>query len=90
MENSTKVKLVKQIEVATLNDEKAMVDFETGNYYLLKGSATDIWDFIQTETTIGEIIDKLLEIYDVNPEECKASVVDFLEELKSKGLIELS
>ena len=47
MELTTGIKLIKNLEVTCLNDEKAMVDFETGKYFLLKGSANDIWDYIQ-------------------------------------------
>ena len=58
MELTTGIKLIKNLEVTCLNDEKAMVDFETGKYFLLKGSANDIWDYIQEETTVEEIVNK--------------------------------
>ena len=36
MELTTGIKLIKNLEVTCLNDEKAMVDFETGKYFLLR------------------------------------------------------
>ena len=76
MDRTTTIKLIKNVEVATLNNEKAMIDFETGKYYLLKGPANDIWDMIQSDITVGEIVDKLLEVYDVKTGDCEESVIE--------------
>lgn len=89
MELTTGIKLIKNLEVTCLNDEKAMVDFETVKYFLLKGSANDIWDYIQEETTVEEIVNKLLKVYDVDKNECLTSVIQFLEQLKENGFIDI-
>ena len=89
MELTTGIKLIQNLEVTCLNDEKAMVDFETGKYFLLKGSANDIWDYIQEETTVEEIVNKLLKVYDVDKNECLTSVIQFLEQLKENGFIDI-
>ena len=88
MELDTIVKLKKNVSVSDLSGEKAMIDFETGKYYLIKGAGNDIWDLLQKEITVGEIIDKLLEEYDVTREKCTRSVFDFLETLRGKGFID--
>lgn len=75
------IKLVKKLNVTDLSGEKVMVDFESGKYFLIKGVGNDIWDMIQNEITVGEIIDKLLAEYDVTPEACEKSVIDFLIKL---------
>lgn len=89
MEKKTIVKLIKNPEVTTLNGEKAMVDFETGKYFLLKGSANEIWDYIQDEITIEDIITNLKKIYDVSDEECFEGVKSFIEELRQNGFVEV-
>lgn len=89
MDRTTTIKLIKNVEVATLNNEKAMIDFETGKYYLLKGPANDIWDMIQSDITVGEIVDKLLEVYDVKTGECEESVIEFLNQLVKGGFIQI-
>ena len=88
MELDTMIKLRKTVSVADLSGEKAMIDFETGKYYLIKGAGNDIWDMIQEEISVGEIIDRLLEEYDVSREKCTASVQNFLENLRVKGFID--
>ena len=87
MELTSVIKLKKTISVADLSGEKAMIDFETGKYYLIKGTGNDIWDMIQKEITVGEIIDNLLEEYDVTREKCTEAVMNFLENLEAKGFI---
>lgn len=82
------IKLVKKLNVTDLSGEKVMVDFDSGKYFLIKGVGNDIWDMIQEEITVGEIIDRLLAEYDVTPEVCEASVVDFLNKLTEMEFIE--
>ncbi|MCR4745730.1 MAG: lasso peptide biosynthesis PqqD family chaperone [Lachnospiraceae bacterium] len=88
MELNSVVKLKKTVSVADLSGEKAMIDFETGKYYLIKGTGNDIWDMIQEEISVGEIVDRLLEEYDVTREKCTESVFNFLENLRTKGFID--
>lgn len=82
------IKLTKKLNVTDLSGEKVMVDFESGKYFLIKGVGNDIWDMIQTEITVGDIISKLLGEYDVTPEICEKSVVEFLSKLEEMGFIE--
>lgn len=90
MNRDTCIKLKKKINVTDLSGEKVMVDFDTGKYYLIKGTGNDIWDIIQDEVTIGGIIDSLLAEYDVSEAECEKSVIDFLSKILELEMIEIS
>ncbi len=87
MDLNSVIKLKRDISVTDLSGEKVMIDFETGKYYMLKGVGNDIWDMIQTEISVGDIVEKLLEEYDVTREVCTASVIDFLSKLKEREFI---
>lgn len=87
MDMNMPVKLAKELNVTDLSGEKVMVDFDSGKYFLIKGVGNDIWDFIQQEMTVGEIVSNLLNEYEVDEEFCKASVIEFLQDLKKSGLI---
>jgi hypothetical protein len=82
-----KVRLKKNLNVTDLSGEKVMIDFESGKYFMIKGAGNDIWDIIQEETTVGDIVDKLLSEYDVSREECEKSVDEFLGKLKELDFI---
>ncbi|WP_031557084.1 PqqD family peptide modification chaperone [Lachnospira multipara] len=88
MDKETRIHLIKKLEVAELDGDKAMIDFETGKYFLLKGAANDIWDIIQEDITVGDIINKLRAMFDVSEEECTEATISFLENLKTLGFIE--
>jgi hypothetical protein len=90
MNKETKVKLIKQIDVTDIAGDKVMIDFETGKYYMLKGTAVDIWDNIQSEITIGELFEKLMAIYDVDEETCLKGIESFLSQLESSKFISLT
>ncbi len=87
MNMTEKVKLKKNLNVTDLSGEKVMIDFESGKYFMIKGAGNDIWDIIQEETTVGEIVDKLLSEYEVSRQECEASVNEFLGKLKELEFI---
>ena len=81
------VKLKKQLNVTDLSGEKVMIDFESGKYFMIKGAGNDIWDLIQEEITVEDIIEKLLEEYDVSRQECEESVYEFLDKLRELDFI---
>ncbi len=87
MDLNKKIKLKQQINVTDLNGEKAMLDFKTGKYYIIKGVGNDIWDMLSEEITINEIINKLLSEYEVSHEECEKSVIEFLDKLEKANFI---
>ncbi len=84
------VKLVKKLEVSELAGEKVMIDFETGKYFMLKGTANDIWDMIQKEVTVDDIVDKLQKEYEVDKKECSEAVDEFLKTLMDYRFISFS
>lgn len=88
MNEKSKIRLIKNLNVTDLAGEKVMIDFSTGKYFLLKGVANDIWDYIQTSITISEIEEKLLTEYEVDRDTCHTSVLAFLEQMKSNQFIE--
>ncbi len=89
MSEKTKVHLIRQLDVTDLSGEKVMIDFSTGKYFLLKGSANEIWDLIANDITVAEIKDSLMKVYDVDEDTCITSVQNFLLQMQQNGFIEL-
>ena len=83
MDKNALIRMKKKLNVTDLAGEKVMIDFESGKYFLIKGTGNDIWDMLQEEITPAQIIEKLLSEYDVSREECEASVMEFLDKMKS-------
>ncbi len=84
-----KIDIIKMPDVTELAGEKVMIDFESGKYFMLTGSANDIWDLFNKVKTSNEIVDGLMEIYDVAKETCTEEVISFLNKLVEIGFIKI-
>lgn len=85
-----RVNILKRPEVSELAGEKVMIDFETGKYFMLKGSANEIWEMLNDGITVKEIVAGLMEVYEVQESVCQKSVREFLETLEENGFIKLA
>ena len=90
MNKETKINLIKKIDVTDMAGDKVMIDFESGKYFLLRGTAVDIWDNIQNETTVGELVKTLLGIYEIDEETCLNGTEQFLSQLEEANFISLT
>ena len=66
------------------------MNMDKGKYYALNEVGSRIWDLINKNTDVSEIIKALLEEYDVSEEECTREVISYLEDLYNAELIEVS
>lgn len=77
----------KDIDVSDLNGEKVMMNIDKGEYFSLNSLGSRIWEIIDKPKKINEVINTLLEEYEVSEEECKENVMNFLDVLKHVDLI---
>lgn len=69
--------------------EKAILNFQTGQYYGLNRVGAFIWDFIQQPKTVHEICKAISDEYEVAPEQLESDLTALLHDLASEGLIEI-
>jgi hypothetical protein len=72
-----------------LAGEAAILDLKQGVYYGLDPVGSTVWQMIVEPRRVSEIRDELLEIYDVEPEQCAADLIRLLGDLSVRGLIQL-
>ena len=89
MTENSMVRLIKNLDVTDLDGEKVMIDFSSGKYFLLKGAANEIWDYIQKPIVISDIQLNLMSVYDVPAETCRESIISFLTQLKNYEFISI-
>lgn len=89
MTKNSEITLIKKLDVTDLAGEKVMIDFESGKYFLLKGTANDIWEYIKQPVTVGEIHSRLLSEYEVDADICLEGIVSFLNQIKEYGFIKI-
>jgi hypothetical protein len=84
-----KVAVNKKPDVTDLVGERVMIDFESGKYFILTGTANDIWDMLENGVESEGIVKSLLEIYEVEADTCRQGVLSFLNDLAQIGFVSL-
>lgn len=77
--------------ITTELDEKEMVllHMETQIYFSLNVTGLQIWDGVKQGLSFGEISQQLHEKFHVNPEQASTSVLNLINELRQKNLIQI-
>jgi hypothetical protein len=71
---------------ADLDGEAVLLNVDTGIYYGLDEVGTAIWRVLERGACETEIVERLLEEYDVEPAQLRGDVSTFLALLVDKGL----
>jgi hypothetical protein len=72
-----------------LAGEAAILDIKSGIYYGLNAVGARIWTLIQEPRTVEKVREAILEEYDVEPDRCEHDLLALLQELATRGLIEV-
>ncbi|MEH7255347.1 lasso peptide biosynthesis PqqD family chaperone [Neobacillus niacini] len=74
--------------VSDMGGEKVMLSVKNGKYYNLGDIGGEIWELIQSPTSITKLVNMLTASYEVEESECLQQVLSYLEHLLNEGLIE--
>jgi hypothetical protein len=86
---SSTVVAVKHQVSCDLAGDAAILDMKSGIYYGLNPIGALIWQLVQAPQTVNAIRDVILREYDVEPVRCEEDLLTLLQELASRGLIEV-
>jgi hypothetical protein len=77
------------LATAPMGEELAMMDLDTGKYLVLDRIGAAIWEKLDEPIHVGDLIGVLAADYDVTREQCESDVLGFLQQLHSRGLVDL-
>ena len=86
--NST-VSIAQDVVSCDLVDEAAILNMKDGVYYGLNPVGARIWNLIQNPLKVKEILEALVDEYDVDKETCQTDLMELLKQLLEKELIEI-
>ncbi len=72
-----------------MGDDVAMMDMQSGKYFVLAEVAASIWERLAEPVRPAALCAALSEVYDVSPEQCRAEVLAFLESAHADGLVQI-
>lgn len=79
----------KDLVASQMDDEIVMLDMESGQYFGMNPIASAIWEKLEQPITLFELCEKLMVEFEVEPEQCKNDVSQFVEQLVENKLLEV-
>jgi hypothetical protein len=70
-------------------DEAAILNMKDGVYYGLNSVGARIWNLIQKPMKVSDILDTLLDEYDVEKDVCMTDLMELLGQLLEKELVKV-
>ena len=94
---STKITIVPNIIVAQtkelvssdLDGETVLLSIESGKYYNMDPIGSRIWELIKDPMSVSQLIDILLDEFNVDRKQCEQEVLTFLNRLTGDNLIQV-
>ena len=72
-----------------MDGEAAILNLKDGVYYGLNSVGNRIWKLIHVPISVGELVNKLLDEYDIDQETCYQEVVALVVELAKRNLVDI-
>ena len=72
-----------------LGEEVVLLEVGSGQYYGLNAVGARMWSLLQQGQSVSQVLSTLHEEYEASEEKLGADLKQFLNQLQSKGLIEV-
>jgi len=89
LSGSTVITVNKNYVYCNVEDEMVLLGMEDGIYYGLNPVGAFIWEQIKEPKTIDQVRDAILAEYEVEKGECERDLLELLQEMTEKGLVEV-
>jgi hypothetical protein len=73
-----------------MDSETVMMSVEQGEYFALDEVGGRIWELIERPYTVSSLCDLLGREFDVDAEDCRKDVLEYLNKLLDLGIIEVA
>jgi len=70
-------------------EEGLLLDQEVARLHVLNSAAAFLWDLLAQPRTSDELLNALLQEFDVDPETARRDIREFLDQALSAGLLEV-
>ncbi|MEG2017876.1 MAG: lasso peptide biosynthesis PqqD family chaperone [Clostridium sp.] len=78
-----------EIDATDLDGEVVMMNMEKGQYFMMNEVGSRIWELIEEPIKVDAVVNKLLQEFEVEKEECEKTVIEFINELTYADLIQV-
>ena len=85
---SERIKVAPEVLFRVVGEEGVLVNLTTERYLGLDPVGTRMWHVLGRASSIQAAYDELLQEYDVEPEQLRADLEEFIDQLLGQNLIE--
>lgn len=86
---SENVRISKDIIVQELEGDAILLNIQDGMFFGLNPVARRMWELLSELGQAEKVLKQLLQEYETSEEQLRQDLVDFIEKLRSKGLVEI-
>ncbi|MEI6285894.1 MAG: lasso peptide biosynthesis PqqD family chaperone [Bacillota bacterium] len=79
----------KKVVTADMDGETVMLNVATGKYHSLGKTGSIIWELLQRQITVEQLIGELQNKYQVARQQCEAETLAFLDAMNKEGILEI-
>jgi len=73
-----------------LSGEAVILNLESGTYFGLNAVGTRVWALLQEHKSLDETFQALSQEFDVDPKVLERDLVELVEQLRAKGLVNVT
>ena len=87
IDERTVLEAAEHVTVADLGGEAVVLDGIAGEYFGLNEVGAQVLALAEQSATVGDVLDRLFESYDVDPDQLRDDLFAFLGEMRKRRLI---
>lgn len=73
--------------VADVDQEAILLDVDSGYFFQLNKTAARIWSLLEAPRPVAELVGELGKTFAVGEEECRGDVLEFVTDMRDRGLL---
>jgi hypothetical protein len=86
----TVCRMEEKLLISPLGNELVMMDVDNGSYHNINVVGTRIWEMIKEPVVVKDLLQQLLQTFDVDEQQCQTELLEFLSILNKHHLLKLS
>jgi hypothetical protein len=88
IDDRSTLRRARSVASQTLDGEAVLLHLTSGTYFTLNETGTFVWNLLEREHTLAQLLEALVGAFDVEREAARRDLVELLEDLVARGLID--
>ena len=86
---NVKISIPESVLIQNLEDESVLLNLDSEQYFGLDDVGTSMWEVLKETESVETAYEKLLTMYEVEPEQLRQDLDNLVKKLQEHGLVEI-